>query len=344
MSHSLVSIIVATYNGERYIGEQLESLLAQTYPAIEIIVSDDGSTDKTLDIVEAFRQKAPSRVIVHRNAQQLGYADNFLTATRNLASGDIIAFCDQDDIWHPDKCQKCVDALVKNDAVLCAHTLNKIDHDGKFIAFFDQGIKADTVYEPMSLEPWGVFFGLSVVFKKSLLDIIPAERRGLDVWDFDKPLAHDRWIYYLGNHLGRVVTISEPLASYRQHQTNLFGHQKRSFLEKLFHKVDEDSKRHQHLARIARQRMQQLRDYAEVDHPSHDLMLRAAERWDRLAAIFEKRAALVKAGNVLGRAYVSAGLIWSGAYAPLNRGGIGRRKLAIDLLSVGFGARPQRRG
>ena len=95
------SIVVATFNGEKYIEKQLISLVFQTRKADEIILSDDGSTDKTIEIVNKFVADYPNvRLVINRNKK--GFSSNFINACDN-SSGDIIFFCDQDDIWEPTK-------------------------------------------------------------------------------------------------------------------------------------------------------------------------------------------------------------------------------------------------
>src|SRR5437763_3335890 len=93
----IVSIVVCTYNGEAFIRQQLDSLINQTYPSLEILVSDDGSTDRTVLIVRDYMQK-DSRIHLHVNPKNLGYNRNFEQALLR-ASGSLIAVCDQDDVW-----------------------------------------------------------------------------------------------------------------------------------------------------------------------------------------------------------------------------------------------------
>ena len=97
-----ISIAMATYNGEKYIKEQLQSLSNQTSLPFELVVGDDGSTDATLDILKEFCAHAPFPVRIHQNQANLGFARNFLDTARRC-KGDWIAFCDQDDVWLPDK-------------------------------------------------------------------------------------------------------------------------------------------------------------------------------------------------------------------------------------------------
>ena len=97
----LVSVVICTYNGEKFLREQLDSLLAQTYPLLEFIVSDDHSTDKTPAILKGYAEKDTRfRIFLHQN--NCGPNKNFERAIQ-LANSDHIAICDQDDVWAPDK-------------------------------------------------------------------------------------------------------------------------------------------------------------------------------------------------------------------------------------------------
>ena len=103
----LVSVVLGTYNGEVYLQEQLRSVLAQTYPALEIIAIDDGSSDRTVDILREFAARDP-RIRVVVNERNLGFIRNFEKGCR-LAAGKFIALCDQDDYWFPEKITKMVE-------------------------------------------------------------------------------------------------------------------------------------------------------------------------------------------------------------------------------------------
>ena len=108
-----VSVALGTHNGARFLGEQLTSILAQTHPIVEIVLSDDASTDGTVELVEravAERRAtdpATPALVVLRNPIAVGVTANFEQALR-AASGDLIALCDQDDVWHPDRVSRAV--------------------------------------------------------------------------------------------------------------------------------------------------------------------------------------------------------------------------------------------
>lgn len=98
----MISVALCTYNGERYIREQLESILNQTMPVDEIVVCDDGSTDDTLDIIKNYKDKTSTDIRIYLNEENLGPARNFQKAI-NQCIGDIVFLSDQDDVWMPDK-------------------------------------------------------------------------------------------------------------------------------------------------------------------------------------------------------------------------------------------------
>ena len=114
-----VSIIMGTYNGAKYIREQLDSILSQTYPLKEVIIQDDGSTDDTVSICREYAERYP---IVHfsQNIQNLGFNQNFQLVAMK-ATGDFVAFSDQDDVWFPTKIEKQVAAIGNHDICFSTH-------------------------------------------------------------------------------------------------------------------------------------------------------------------------------------------------------------------------------
>ena len=114
-----VSIVMATYNGATFIREQIDSLLAQTYPLKEIIIQDDGSMDDTITICEDYAKRCPV-IRFSVNEHNLGFNQNFKSAVMK-ATGDFIAFCDQDDVWFPEKIEKQVAAIGDHDICFSTH-------------------------------------------------------------------------------------------------------------------------------------------------------------------------------------------------------------------------------
>lgn len=108
-----VSVVMCTYNGERYIREQLDSIVAQTYPLKEIIIQDDGSTDHTVEICQEYAARYPF-IHVFVNEHNKGLDANFESATMR-STGEFVAFSDQDDVWYPEKISKQVAAIGDHD-------------------------------------------------------------------------------------------------------------------------------------------------------------------------------------------------------------------------------------
>lgn len=118
-----VSVIVCTYNGAKYLKEQVDSIIGQTYPIREIIIQDDGSTDETVAMAQAYKAEHPN-VQVFSNTKNMGFNANFETAARR-ATSDFIAIADQDDIWYPTKIEKQVAAIGDKDICFCCHHRGK---------------------------------------------------------------------------------------------------------------------------------------------------------------------------------------------------------------------------
>ena len=104
---SNASVALCTYNGGRFLREQLQSIADQSARPAELVICDDGSTDDTVSIAETFARSAPFRVDVHRNRTRSGTIANFDYAM-SLCGGDVIFLCDQDDVWHPEKIARTI--------------------------------------------------------------------------------------------------------------------------------------------------------------------------------------------------------------------------------------------
>lgn len=337
-----VSVVMATYNGASFIAEQLQSLAAQDAPPLELIVSDDGSTDETMRIVEQFRSSAPFPVILRRNDQRLGYGENFLSAAR-LASGEYLAFCDQDDVWHPEKLRLAVNELDRTQADLFVHTATVIDRCGRRTRrLFTQRIAQRAVVEPLRLGPWAVFYGCSMVFSRTLLEVVDPSRRGGHTFEYEGLLSHDLWIYFLATSLGRVLLEPRPLIDYRQHQANTtpaLGSGFAGLLRSLGVAADPRLPR----SDIARHRAELMAELGRSDvGPTGHAAACAAAYWQRISHYETRRMEMYVTDGGLRRAGKALSLAREGGYRPFRAGGLGKRLLVKDLLVGLFRARQWR--
>lgn len=210
-----ISIALATYNGERFLLEQLDSLVRQTRLPDELVVADDGSTDRTPEIVGNFSKVAPFRVTMLPNEGRLGYRANFMRCAAHC-SGDLIAFCDQDDVWDTDKVAVVLRSI-HPDALLLQHDFRVADTSLRPLPGNMETIGISAA------GPWAPVLGLVQVFRRALLNTWPFWTRSIDHNHPSERMAHDQWVYFAAHALDRVQLLRQPLLTYRQHVNNTYG-------------------------------------------------------------------------------------------------------------------------
>lgn len=279
-----ISIAMATYNGAQFIREQLESLAAQTLPPCELVVTDDGSTDATLSILDEFARHAPFPVHIHRNEQRLGYRDNFLKAAR-LCTGDLIAFCDQDDVWMADKLRVVSPVFADTEVLL-------VVHDATLVS--EQLERIDDIRSPDCAIPFSVQFGFSMIFRADLPFSADIARPRCERVADGSPFAHDQWISFLACSLGKYQHIRQALVLYRQHGNNTCGFGSGSDARELLAKVARTQpSRYLNLSTYARERAQTLRVLIATTPLSESRRIKAegsVERWERYGKLLLLRA------------------------------------------------------
>jgi len=201
-----ISIAMATYNGAKYLQEQLDSFVAQTRQPDELVVCDDVSSDTTVDILESFRQQAPFAVRIYRNETNLGFVKNFEKAL-SLCTGDIIFLSDQDDVWFDEKIctveqifvEKPNKMVVINDQIITDENLNSTQYT-----------KLGNTLSAGFEKSWFVTGCCTSIRKPWMNFVLP----------FPDDISHDVWINRLATELGIRVVYDEPLQYYRRHNSN----------------------------------------------------------------------------------------------------------------------------
>ena len=206
----LVSIALCTFNGEQYLSPQLQSILAQTYARLEVVVLDDGSTDGTLELLEEHARR-DARIRLHRNDQRLGFIRNFERAI-TLCTGELIALSDQDDIWHPEKIERLLRRL--NGHLLVYHDSELIDADGsplgKQITDLGACIRG---HHPLAFIFGNCVSGHSLLFRRELVPhLLP----------FPTCFYHDQWLALVASSLGTIEFVEDCLVQYRRHESAAF--------------------------------------------------------------------------------------------------------------------------
>lgn len=191
-----VSVVMATYNGEQYLSEQIDSILTQSYPVYELIIQDDCSTDGTTSIVRQYMEKYPF-IQLFVNEQNVGYNENFRRAAMH-ATGDFVAFSDQDDIWFPQKLERQV-AAIGNADICFSNTL-----EGSTL----EGSKPRDCRYTLETTIWGnQVSGHTMLCRR---DFVQNSGHWLGYICYDKSLVLHALIS------GSVVNVNEPLNYHRR--------------------------------------------------------------------------------------------------------------------------------
>lgn len=211
-SKNKVVILVSTYNGEKYLAEQLDSIIAQKGVNIEIMVRDDGSTDETIKILDDYKKRG---FLDWYTGENIGSAKSFLDLLKNAPDANYYAFSDQDDVWLPEKINKAVTVLESK------------DYDGPKLYFGNQycwrnGEIAGRVKEEMpSFDKYDCTvmnptFGCTQVFNKELIELIRSHFPSF-IW------SHDYLVYLVAMYFGEVYYDHEAYMKYRLHGDNQNG-------------------------------------------------------------------------------------------------------------------------
>jgi glycosyltransferase involved in cell wall biosynthesis len=314
-----ISVVVATYNGERHIREQLRSIVDQTRPADEILVGDDGSSDASRSIVDEVLAGAgfPASTVV--NDPRLGPAGNFGAGIAR-ATGDILVLADQDDVWAADKLERVERAFARDPGTVAVFSdAELVDGEGGLLgrSLWDAvGFTGVLRRRWLEGDELGVLLNRNVVtgatmaFRSSLRELavpVPA-----DAW-------HDHWLALLASVEGGIVALPEPLIRYRLHGANTMGVPAHRLVAQVRERLSRGDVRQAELGRLGAVR-RRLEERGRA-HPS------VVARLDAKIAHVEARARL--GVRVSARILPVAGEALRGRY---HRYANGSRSIVVDLL------------
>jgi len=233
--NATVEILLSTYNGEKYLNTQLESILQQDYQNWRLLVRDDGSKDRTLAVLNNYIQKYPDKIILYTdNEGNLGYSDSFTKLLRQ-SSANYLMFCDQDDYWYPAKISTMLSLIINEEA-----NLPSTPH----IVFSDlQVVNSElsttfpSYFKLMNYSPkkgMESFFlkcyvpGCNLLFNRTLIQ---------QAFKTDNVInLHDHWLLMVTSSVGKITSINKSLMKYRMHNTNAIGfsEETQSFIQRIF--------------------------------------------------------------------------------------------------------------
>ncbi|MCD8216269.1 MAG: glycosyltransferase family 2 protein [Clostridiales bacterium] len=218
-----VLVLLSAYNGEKFIHEQIDSVLNQEGVRVSLLVRDDGSTDKTKEILSSYGDK-----ISFYSGKNIGVRASFFDLILKAGSADFYAFCDQDDFWLPDKLKSACEMMgLSVRPSLYFSNLYTADENLKIMS--QTSLKPKLTFGTAMAENPAT--GCTMVFNRALYEIIKKTPNPAEI------SMHDTWIYRLALMIGACVFFDKtPHMLYRQHSSNLIG--SRSIFAKIYHYVD----------------------------------------------------------------------------------------------------------
>ena len=302
-----ISVAMATYNGEKYIREQIESILKQTVIPDEIIISDDGSQDRTVDIIKEIAASDYSNIHLYEDNPRHGFAFNFGHAVSHC-SGDVLFLCDQDDIWHPQKVEHVVNVYCRYTDALCVfHNAVSVDTFGKpshvlfnsYIQSFAERYPVGEIVK-VSSNP-----NCEIAASGPLINgmVMSVSRKLLETaFPFPPiPSQHDGWLWFCSEALDGCYFLNEVLTNRRLHFDNTSGAGGRRFgirqIKKVLHNMANQND-------IARNRIicaQYMQTYIQTHCKQDDIgAMSALSTLLRVSEIGQTELYAAKSGRLLG--------------------------------------------
>lgn len=209
-----IAILMATYNGQKYLKQQIESVINQTYENIKIFISDDGSNDSTLDIIKGF-QKKDDRIYLEYS-EHSGACGNFKKLLNNHKDFKYIMFCDQDDVWETTKIEKTYEKMINCEKenpelpilVYCKKLF--VDEELKKLNYEEKNYQDDL--KTLLCQPH--IYGCTMMMNRYLIERVEIPNYAT---------MHDHWISLVAAREGKIVRLEEELIYYRQHSNNVTG-------------------------------------------------------------------------------------------------------------------------
>jgi glycosyltransferase involved in cell wall biosynthesis len=296
MEGTSISIAMCTFNGGKYLNEQLQSLLKQEVQPKELVVGDDGSTDDTIDLLTKFSRIAPFPVYIVQNTHTLGFQDNFLS-TASRCRGDWIAFCDQDDVWLPNKLADVHRAIPISPKDVCLYLQVSYLCDaqlGDGRQLFPNTVRQIRV-GANKLPGFWVWPGFLQTFRADLVTSFAWANRPEDFDAEGRVQPHDKWICMVANALGSIEYLPKPAALYRRHELSRSGSQHGRNRHRGQRSIDIVIRHYDRLARISKQSSDCLHELSEECNNSveSNKLYRTALLFGRLSNIYRLRRELI---------------------------------------------------
>lgn len=216
-----ISIALATFNGAKYLGEQLDSIKRQSRQPDELVISDDSSSDNTVEIARRFATEVAFKVIVDPHEKLGNYNENFVRAI-GQCTGDIVALCDQDDVWAEDKLSRAAREFDDETVMAVSHRMEVVDERLQSLSLTLPQDPLNGKFTVADLDPWYTPGGMHMLFRREPIASWLLQEAPLSKW-FPAPAPFDEWIFFLAGLAGKRVLTTDILGVWRRHSKATTG-------------------------------------------------------------------------------------------------------------------------
>lgn len=271
-----VAVLMSTYNGERYLEEQIQSIINQSYKNWILYIRDDGSKDSTVNIIEKYTDHYDNIVFFNKNrVKNVGVVKSFMELLANVKA-DYYMFSDQDDVWLENKIKNSVDKLSKNEpGPVCVFTDVEIVNQDLAPVRRMNGSKVCTDF--ISLLFTNYVTGCAMLFNDELKSLIKFNQI-----NYQNIFMHDWWIGLLASAFGKLVYLDEATMLYRQHSDNVVGSNKKNTLPRIIYRLTHLDQERANVKRVVNIAYEFSREYPSSLEGKQQLYI------DKYAALTDK--------------------------------------------------------
>ncbi len=332
-----ISVALATFNGGRYLQEQLDSIRRQTLLPAQVVICDDGSTDNTVEIARRFAAEAPFAVVVDAHGQRLGFTANFVRAIGHCTR-QIVALCDQDDVWFDHKLATAFAAFADAAVVAVTHRVQVVDERLKPTGLVMPPADLGGRYTVFTIDPWFSPNGMQHLFRRAQIAPWLAQPAPLSAYGFGTA-PFDEWIFFLGTLSGTTILLEQTLGLWRRHD---------AALTRDVASIQREESAAHNLQLALHSGGESYAFRAEVTDARADFAARAvpppvpgaAEFYHRMSQMFRRRVRLHDPKTSRGtRLRTFLTMAAHRDYRSRHRGGLGLKASLKDAFTVGFGPR-----
>ncbi|RGY98933.1 glycosyltransferase family 2 protein [Clostridium sp. AM58-1XD] len=247
----MITVLVAVYNGEKYLKEQLDSILNQTCKEINIIVSDDVSSDGSRAIIRSYAEKMPERIVPVFRSEPSGSAENHFLWLLSQADDDYIMLSDQDDVWFPDKAE-CLLAKIREMETDYGRDMPILVHSDMEVVDEELHVTADSYFRYQKISPERNKLSQQLVQSNVTGGAVMINRRMLAYLKQvpEVCLMHDSWMALIAASFGKIGWVERPLYLYRQHGGNTLGARRADTLEEAGERLRDGSRARENYRRM----------------------------------------------------------------------------------------------